>query len=338
MDDKWTAHSVVLVTGATGALGPRIVEGIHQSGYSVRVLAIDPPAPHLFPPSTDFRLGDINDDLAVRSALADVEIVIHMAAMVHMNTISPKILALYERVNVAGTASIINASIKASVRRIVFFSTIAVYGEGHGRILDENSTPQPATPYADTKLRAERLVLSARRPDGRPIGTVLRLASVYGSRVKGNYRRLARALGRRRFIPIGSGLNRRTLVYDRDVAQAALATARHPEAAGRIYNVTDGKIHTINEIILTICEALGREAPLMRLPLGPVTSVADIFDKGNRFLRLGLLDLGLALNKYVEDMAVEGQRIVSEIGFEPKYNLRAGWKESIKEMRETGII
>jgi nucleoside-diphosphate-sugar epimerase len=92
------------------------------------------------------------------------------------------------------------------------------------------------------------------------LGTVLRLRAVYSSRIKGNYERLTHALARNRFIPIGNGLNRRTLVYDKDVSGAAVLAVSHPAAVGRVFNVTDGEFHTLNEIIEFICSALGRKS------------------------------------------------------------------------------
>lgn len=80
--------------------------------------------------------------------------------------------------------------------------------------------PQPDTLYGATKLAAEALVLAAQRHDGVALGVVLRLAAVYGARVKGNYQRLLDAVARGCFVPLGHGGNRRTLVYDRDVAAA----------------------------------------------------------------------------------------------------------------------
>jgi len=75
--------------------------------------------------------------------------------------------------------------------------------------------------------------------------TVLRLGAVYGSRIKGNYERLTHALARHRFIPIGSGLNRRTLVYDKDVGRTDALAVSHPAAAGKIFNVSDGRFHSM---------------------------------------------------------------------------------------------
>ena len=63
------------------------------------------------------------------------------------------------------------------------------------------------------------------------------------------------------------GENRRTLVYDKDVARAVLLAVQHPAAAGRVYNVTDGGLHTVNEINQAICTALGRKPPGLHLSL-----------------------------------------------------------------------
>ncbi len=100
----------------------------------------------------------------------------------------------YERVNIGGTETVVEAAIKAGVKRVVLFSTIAVYGPSDGRVLNEMSPTHPDTFYAQTKCAAEQIVLKAKGADGQPLGTVLRLGAVYGSRIKGNYERLTRVL------------------------------------------------------------------------------------------------------------------------------------------------
>ncbi len=112
---------------------------------------------------------------------------------------------------------------------------------------------------------------------------MLRLGAVYGSRIKGNYERLTRALACHRFIPIGNGLNRRTLVYDKDVGRAATLAVSHPAAAGRVFNVTDGGFHALNEIIESICSALGRKPPRLSLPVGPTRTLIRFNRKGKPF-------------------------------------------------------
>jgi UDP-glucose 4-epimerase len=199
-------------------------------------------------------------------------------------------------------------------------------------VLDENSPVQPDTFYAQTKLAAEQIVLNARGADGQPLGTVLRLGAVYSSRIKGNYEWLTHALSRNRFIPIGNSLNRRTLVYDKDVGRAAALAVSHPAAAGRVFNVTDGEFHTLNEIIESICSALGRKPPRLSLPVGPTRTLIGLIEKGSHAIGLKPPITRAMIDKYTEDIAVDGSLIQKELGFVPQYDLKAGWEETIREM------
>jgi len=209
-----------------------------------------------------------------------------------------------------------------------------VYGHADGCVLNEMSPTHPDTFYAQTKLAAEQLVLNAKRKDGQLLDTMLRLGAVYGSRIKGNYERLLRALARNRFIPIGNGLNRRTLVYDKDVGRAAVLAVSYPAAAGRVFNVTDGKFHTLNEIIESICSALGRKPPRFSLPVGPTRALVGFIEKGCRSLGIKPPVTREMIDKYTEDIAVDGSLIQKELGFMPQYDLKTGWEETIREMQE----
>lgn len=326
--------AIVLVTGGTGAIGPRVVEALDRAGFLVRVFSADPPLPGMFPETTNFLLGDINDRDAVQSAMQGVDSVVHLAALLHIVNPPPELREKYDQVNVGGTETVVDAALKAGVGRIVLFSTIAVYGEARGRILNEESPTRPETYYARTKLAAEKIVLNAKGLDEKRLGVVLRLGAVYGSRIKGNYERLTKALARSRFVPVGRGANRRTLVYDKDVGSAAVLAVSHPNAAGMIFNVTDGTFHTLNEIIESICLALGRRPPLLSLPVGPTHALMGLIERGcgalgiKPFVTRGMLD------KYTEDIAVDGSLIQKKLGFIPLYDLKSGWEETIKDLRE----
>jgi len=340
--------SLILVTGATGAVGPRVVAALHDAGCRIRTLSMDAPPDGVWPDEVEARIGDITDPATVQSVMQGVDGVIHLAALLHIVNPPPELLEKYERINVGGTATVVEAARQAGVKRLVFFSTIAVYGASGGGILTEDSPTRPDSFYAQTKLDAERIVLAAKREDGKPLGTVLRLGAVYGARIKGNYQRLLLALAgnpgtRYRiqgnsghvpelpFIPVGSGLNRRTLVYDKDVGRAAALAVSHPAAAGRVFNVTDGRFHTLNEIIEAICAALGRKPPRLSLPVGPIRMVAGLIEKGARAIGIKAPVTRETIDKYTEDIAVDGSLIQRELGFKPQYDLKTGWEETIKE-------
>jgi UDP-glucose 4-epimerase len=328
----------ILVTGATGAVGPRVVHVLSAAGYWVRTLSLDQPSKGQWSDDVETRIGDVTDKSAVQSAMQGVNAVIHLAALLHIVNPPSELREKYERINVGGTAMMVEAAIKAGVKRVVLFSTIAVYGQAEGQVLNEQSPTHPDTFYAQTKLSAEQIVLNARGADGQPLGTVLRLGAVYGSRIKGNYERLTRALERHRFIPIGSGLNRRTLVYDRDVGRAAVLAAQHPDAMGKIFNVSDGQFHTLNEIIKTICEALDRPPPRLSLPVGPVRLIAGILEDAAQLIGQKSPIVRATIDKYIEDVAIDSQCIQAQLGFVPQFDLAAGWRETVKEMRKMGDL
>src|SRR5262249_8201253 len=133
---------VVLVTGATGAVGPSVVRAWQSAGYSVRTLSSHPPAVGVLPIGVDMRTGDVCDRETVRSAVAGAEVVVHMAALLHQFRSGPDLDQQYERVNVGGTENVVTSAIAAGVRRVVFLSTIAVYGPSNGVLIDESATPR----------------------------------------------------------------------------------------------------------------------------------------------------------------------------------------------------
>ncbi len=328
-----------LITGVSGAIGPRVVYTLQQRGYQIRGFSIDTLEPSTLTTDVEAIIGDITDPIAIQSAMQDVDIVIHMAALLHVtNPMDNNLSERSKQVNIVGTKRVTEAAMKTGVQRIVFFSTIAVYGSKGNHIFNEDSSPQPDTYYAQTKLAAEEIILSAKRADGEPIGTVLRLGAVYGSRIKGNYERMVSALARYHFIPIGDGRNRRTLVYDKDVAKATVLAMEHPVAAGRIYNVTDGTSHTMNEIILSICTALDRKPPRLSLPAAPARFAAGVLEKGAQLFGFHSPVTRATIDKYTENIIVKGSLIQKELGFSPRYDINAGWREAVKEMRARGVL
>ena len=204
--------------------------------------------------------------------------------------------------------------------------------------MTEDSPLHPETFYAQTKLTAERIVLDAKGTDGQPIGTVLRLGAVYGSRIKGNYQRLLQSLARGRFVPIGDGRNRRSLIYDRDVARAAVLALQHPVAASKLYNVSDCHFHTLKAIIVAICDAIGRTPPQFSVPVGPAQFMAGFMEDTFRLVGRKSPISQDTIDKYNEDIAVDSQRIQEELGFVPKFGLSAGWKDTVQEMRRSGEL
>ena len=312
----------VLVTGATGVVGPFLVAQLINSGYRVRVLARSAPSPSLFPASVEVFSGRIEDRQAVDAAMSDVGAVFHLAAQLHLPNPAPELREQYERTNVEGTRCVVESANHVGVTRFVHFSTINVYGPSQpGQLFNESTALRPDSWYAETKVRAEKIALEYAPT------VVLRLSAVYGPGMKGNYPRLLAALKRGRFAMLGAGHNRRTVVHVRDVATAALLVATHPATIGKVYNVTDGEVHELRAIIAAMSLALGRRPPRLYLPVAPVKLATGFIEDGLRLIgRRSPIDRN-TIAKLLEDIAVSGQRLQDELGFHPSYSLNEGWRE-----------
>jgi nucleoside-diphosphate-sugar epimerase len=332
-DPRPASSGPCLVTGATGAIGPALVRALVERGHAVRVLARHAPAAGMFPLGVEVVSGDVTDAEAVRTATAGMTRVFHLAAKLHVPNPPPALHPEYERVNVVGTRHVVDAARRHGVVRVILFSTISVLGPSRGQVLTEDSPARPETIYAATKHRAEQIVIDPSAPAGAPAGTVLRLAAVYGPRVKGNYRRLLDAMARGRFVPIGAGANRRTLVFEEDVARAAVLAAEHPAAAGATFNVTDGACPPLAAILRAMALALGKRPPRFALPIAPVRFAAALADRVAPLVGRTMAARA-SVDTYLEDVAVDGRRIQAALGFTPAFDLEDGWRRTVERLRE----
>ncbi len=164
----------ILITGAAGRLGRAAYVRLcaeHQ------VVGLD-----RSPSSTADVLGDLTDETVLRGALRGVQAVIHTAAL-HAPQVGHVPDAEFERINVAGTATLARLAAQAGVAHIVFTSTTALYGDaatpnGHAGWVDESLAPQPRTIYHRSKLAAEALLRDAALAGG-PAVTVIRMSRCF---------------------------------------------------------------------------------------------------------------------------------------------------------------
>jgi UDP-glucose 4-epimerase len=231
-------------------------------------------------------------------------------------------------VNVAGTASLLDAAITAGARRFVFFSSVAVYPESDA-VMDEESRPDPQSEYGRSKLEGEDLAMS--RADEIEI-VVLRLPVVYGPRDRGNVMRLIEAIRRGRFAIVGDGSNLKTMVGLANVVDAALLAAISPRAPGRTYIVCDDRDYTQTEVATTIAELLGKKASFRKVPRGPMLALGRIADVVSAITRIQLPLTSDRVRKLSMSTRFRGDRIRSELGFAPRQSLRDGLEQIIASL------
>ena len=247
-----------LVTGGAGFIGAALANRLATDGHEVLVLDdLSNGERERLHPSVLFTRGDVNDIPRLWSQLHDVDCVYHMAARV---SVAESLLypTDYNRTNVGGTVSLMEAMRDAGVQRVVLASSGAVYGKQHEQPVHENDTPNPDSPYAVSKLAAEEYVRTIGRIWG--IETVaLRIFNAYGpgqplpvSHAPVVPRFLQQTLSGGSVVLFGDGSQTRDFVYISDVVSALVAAATATEVDEKVINVGSGSETSINALVDTI--------------------------------------------------------------------------------------
>jgi nucleoside-diphosphate-sugar epimerase len=316
-----TRTGQLVCTGAAGFLGSEVIRQAVVQGLVVRGVVRGAPPP--IEGVTFFR-GDVRDPPALRAAFAGARTVVHAAALAHVFDRRRSDAALFRTVNEIGTANVVRAAVESGATHVVLVSSVAVYGGG--RDVDERVRCRPAGPYAMSKWQAEQRALEIAGAAGVPL-TVLRLATVYGEGDRGNVARLVRALDRGRFVWIGDGSNRKSLIHREDAAGALLLAATRSSTGAQIYNVAAAPC-SMREVVDALSAALGRRPPPRAMPAWAARVLADAALRitGGRG---PVGTLGTAVTKWLSDDAYDGSRFAAEFGFSPHVGLLEGLRREV---------
>ena len=259
-------YSKALVTGGAGFIGSHLAEALLAKGLRVAILD-DLSVGNLnnVPRGAEFIRGDVRSTQDVQRSLADVEIVFHQAARV---SIRSSVKQFYEdaETNLMGTLNLLRCCADSGVRKIVYASSMAIYGDSPSSDpIPENYLQEPISPYGISKLAGEKYCLRFSRDSGIHC-LVLRYFNTYGPRQTFTpYVGVItifthRLLDGRPPMIYGDGEQRRDFVYVGDVVEANLA-AMNSDIARAVFNVGTGRSTSVNQIAELLCQ---RIAPQVR--------------------------------------------------------------------------
>jgi len=250
----------VLVTGASGFVGPPLVAALLRNGYAVRAAVREPQRVSLPDEAEVVVVPDFTQPVDWAPLLNGVDAVVHLAGIAHVGRDVDA--DVYDRVNHRATAELCAASAQAGVRRLVFMSSVrAQSGACADHVLREEDAPQPVEPYGRSKLAAEAAV----RASGIP-ATILRPVMVYGPRVKGNLAQLLQLADTPLPLPFARLANARSLVGLDNLIGALLHILAHETCVGQTYLVADREPVTFAQIVTALRKGLGRPKRLFSVP------------------------------------------------------------------------
>ncbi len=265
----------ILVTGATGKVGSRLVPRMLAKGYDVRILVRDAAkATALAELGAKLVVGDLYSADTLPPAVKDIDAIIHLAALFRTFTDNEGII----KTNHAGTMALADAAMAVGVKRFVFVSTSNVYGSGYRHPAREDDPVNINDPraYSSSKIAAEQELISLHKSKGFDV-RILRLGFVYGDRDP----HIEEIIPYLKRLKLHSG-SRMHMVHHLDVAQALTLLLHTDGLNGELFNVADDAPISLYEL----ADSVGRVADAFDPEEGPLTDpfqgIMDISKLRNR--------------------------------------------------------
>ena len=301
-----------LITGAAGFLGSHLANLLVREGHQVRGIDdLSAGDPTVLSGEVLFTRGDVNDRPKLWTLLQDVDCVYHLAARVSVpeSVLYPR---EYNAVNVGGTVSLMEAMRDVGVRRVVFISSGAVYGEQEMQPLKEDAPPYPQSPYAVSKLSAEYYVRTIGDLWG--IDTVsLRVFNAYGP---GQHLPpshppvipyfLRQAKRGASLVIHGPGTQTRDYVFVDDIMAAMIAASTAPALDNLVINIGSGVGTNVRQLVRLVKEVTGANVEVIENPK---------VDPGARF------------------MAADLTQAREKLGYQPRFSLEEGLRLTLERDR-----
>ncbi|MGY4503376.1 UDP-glucose 4-epimerase [Bradyrhizobium sp. GM24.11] len=267
---------VVLVTGATGFVGRHVIPMLVREGWSVRRAVRRPNGL-----DGEVVIPSIGPHTVWRTALADVDAVVHLAARVHHKR-EKHAADFYAATNIAGTLRLARSAAEAGVRQFIFISTVLVHGgSNRGRApFSENDILTPRGVYGVSKAEAEAGLKALASETDMKISTI-RPPLVYGAGAKGNFALLMRAVSLGLPLPLAGIHNQRAFIAVQNLSSFILYRLAHPHPTSNFetFLVADNEQISTPEFISRLAKASGTSPRLFRVPPRLLSSLLSMIGR-----------------------------------------------------------
>ncbi len=318
------------VTGGSGFIGGHLIDALLHSGWSVRALVHR--ASLVQSKSVETISGDICDSAVLASALDGAEVVFHLASALGSAVIGKN---EFWRVNVGGTAVLIEAAQKKGISRFVHVSSAGVLGSvSPGDTADETYPPRPVSVYDRTKLEAEKIALNS-ASTGLDV-VVIRPGWAYGPRDRRTFK-LIRRLEKGKLTLLPGGKARQTPVFIEDLV-AGILLALQSGKSGQIYHLAGEEILTAAEIVAAIRRALGKSWHSIPIPLFLARMAALFFEAIYFPFRKEPPFSRAKLSFFIHSKPLAIEKARTELGYIPRVHFRQGLERTISWYRGAGWL
>jgi nucleoside-diphosphate-sugar epimerase len=309
-----------VVLGGSGFIGTRLVARLLRVGHDVVIG--DKAESGAFPQR--WSRCDVRDRDALRRIVSGADVVMNLAAE-HRDDVTPT--SLYDDVNVEGARLVCLAATEAGVRRLVFTSSVAVYGFSPEELV-EDAPKHPFNDYGRTKLEAEAIYEAWQREDPARTLVIIRPSVVFGEGNRGNVFNLVQQVASGAFVMVGAGTNRKSMAYVENIA-ACLEWSLGLRVGMHLFNYADKPDLDTNTLVATVRGALGRSPrPPFRLPVAAGLLAGHVCDVLARATGRKLPISAIRVRKFTQNTRVAATRVAAA-GFVPPVALEDGLRRML---------
>lgn len=248
----------VLFIGGSGFVGTRLIE-ITKKEFNIS--NFDKQQSVFYPEITS--IGDVRDPDSLDKAMKDKEMVVLLAAE-HRDDVSPT--SLYYDVNVQGAKNVLDAMDKNGVKKIIFTSSVAVYGLNK-KNPDESHPAEPFNHYGRSKWQAEEILRDWNRKDMKNRSLIIiRPTVIFGERNRGNVYNLLKQISSGRFLMVGKGTNKKSMAYIGNIVAFIKFHLGNMEPGYKVFNYVDKPDFNMNELVAQVEKSLDKKIPSTHYP------------------------------------------------------------------------
>ncbi len=312
----------ISLIGSSGFVGTRLVELLKQSG-DYQLQNIDKQHSHFHPEIT--QIANILDKQAITQTLQGTDLVVLLAAE-HRDDVSPT--SLYYDVNVGGMQNTLDAMEVNGIKRLIFTSSVAVYGLNK-KNPNEEYTTDPFNHYGKSKWQAEQLLQEwyKTHPDWNI--NILRPTVIFGERNRGNVYNLLKQISSGKFLMVGDGNNKKSMAYVGNIVAFIKYLIEEKKEGYNIYNYIDKPDMTMNELVSHVSKVLNKHIPATHFPLWLGMLGGYCFDALAFITRKKLTVSSVRVKKFCATTEFDATKAHSS-GFIPPYSLSEGLARTLE--------
>ncbi|MGV8876255.1 MAG: NAD-dependent epimerase/dehydratase family protein [Rhodoglobus sp.] len=310
----------IFVVGGSGFIGTRLLETLDKQGHTFT--NFDRHLSQRF--AQNSVTGDVRSADEITAASVGHDAIINLAAE-HRDDVTP--LSLYTEVNVGGAHAIVAAAEANNIRRIIFTSTVALYGLDKNDAA-EDSTPEPFNEYGRSKLAAEGVFSRWATADSTRSLAIVRPSVVFGEGNRGNVYNLAKQVASGRFIMVGQGKNKKSMAYVGNIV-GYLSSRLDAPTGIEIRNFADKPDLATSDLIAILRNEMNvHGASRLRLPLGLGIAAGYVFDAAAKLTRRTFPISAVRIRKFAADTTVNTDRL-RDSGYTATYSLQDALKRTL---------